>query len=167
MNVTVRIPDDLGARLSAEGADLERRVLEALVLEEFRAGRLSKAELSRALGFVVLNELDGFLKAHGVYEDYTLEELDRDVAEAAAARESETATTRQAATGTPLAAAFREFRRGRTLGAQSPRDLIREDQSPRFAAQIAPDITVLAKRSPEDDAMLDALERIAARDWRG
>lgn len=26
-----------------------------------------------------MNELDGFLKAHGVFEDYTLEELDREV----------------------------------------------------------------------------------------
>lgn len=80
MNVTVRIPDELAERLAAEGADLERRTLEALVLEEFRAGRMSKAELGRALGFSVLNETDGFLKAHGVFEAYTLEELDREVA---------------------------------------------------------------------------------------
>jgi Uncharacterised protein family (UPF0175) len=80
MNVTVRIPDELAARLSAEGADLERRALEALVLEEFRAGRLSKAELRRALGFAVLDEVDGFLKVHGVFEEYSLEELDREVA---------------------------------------------------------------------------------------
>lgn len=79
MNVTVRIPDELAARLTAEGGDLERRALEALVLEEFRAGRLNKGELRRALGFTVLNEVDGFLKAHGVYEDYSLEELDSEV----------------------------------------------------------------------------------------
>lgn len=80
MNVTVRIPDELAVRLIAGGGDLERRALEALVLEEFRAGRLNKAELRQALGFAVLNEVDGFLKAHGVFEEYTLEELDREVA---------------------------------------------------------------------------------------
>ena len=37
MNLTVRIPDDLAARLTAAGADLERRALEALALEEFRS----------------------------------------------------------------------------------------------------------------------------------
>jgi hypothetical protein len=79
MNVTVRIPDELAARLTVDGGDLGRRALEALVLEEFRAGRLSKAELRRALGFAVLNEVDGFLKAHGVFEEYSLEELDREV----------------------------------------------------------------------------------------
>jgi hypothetical protein len=67
MNVTVRIPDELAASLSAEGADLERRALDALVLDEFRAGRLSKGELGRTLGFAALNEVDGFLKAHGVF----------------------------------------------------------------------------------------------------
>ena len=80
MNVIVRIPDELAGRLAVEGGDLERRALEALVLEEFRAGRLTKAELRRALGFEVLNEVDGFLKAHGIFEEYSLEELDREVA---------------------------------------------------------------------------------------
>lgn len=79
MNVTVRIPDELAARLAADGADLERRALEALVLEAFRAGCITTAELRRTLGFEALNDLDGFLKAHGVFEDYTLEELDREV----------------------------------------------------------------------------------------
>jgi len=79
MNLIVRIPDEMAERLAAEGGDLERKALEALVLEEFRAGRLTKAELRRALGFEVLNELDGFLKAHGVFEKYSLEELDREV----------------------------------------------------------------------------------------
>lgn len=32
-----------------------------------------------ALGFAVLNEIDGFLKAHGAFEPYTLTELDRRV----------------------------------------------------------------------------------------
>ena len=80
MNVTVRMPDEPAARLSAEGADLERRALEALVLEEFRAGCLTRADPRRSLGFAVLNEVDGVLKAHGVFEDYTLDELDREVA---------------------------------------------------------------------------------------
>jgi hypothetical protein len=79
MNLIVHIPDEVAARIAASGGDLERRALEALVLEEFRAGRLSKPELRRALGFEVLDEVDGFLKAHGVFEEYTLEELDREV----------------------------------------------------------------------------------------
>ena len=74
MNVTVAIPDDLAARLGPE-ADLPRRVLEALVLDAYRAGRLSNPELRELLGIESRYEMDGFLKAHGVYEDFTLEEI--------------------------------------------------------------------------------------------
>lgn len=77
MNVTVLIPDDFAARFGTE-AELGRRALEALALEEYRAGRLSTAELRRVLGFGSRGELDGFLKARGIYEDYTPEDLERE-----------------------------------------------------------------------------------------
>jgi hypothetical protein len=79
MNLVVRIPDDLATRIAAEGGDLERRALEALVLEEFRAGRMTTKELRGTLGFESLDEVDGFLKAHGVYEPCTVDEIDREV----------------------------------------------------------------------------------------
>jgi hypothetical protein len=50
MQVTVDIPDDVAARLKAAGGDLARRALEALVLEEYKRGRLTKPELRRILG---------------------------------------------------------------------------------------------------------------------
>lgn len=77
MNVTVLIPDDFAARFGTE-AELGRRALEALALEEYRAGRLSTAELRRVLGFGSRGELDGFLKARGIYEDHTPEDLERE-----------------------------------------------------------------------------------------
>ena len=79
MPVTVHLPDELAERLGSVGPDVERRVLEAVVLEEFRAGRMTKAELRRALGFEALDEVDGFLKAHDVWEPVTLEDIQRDV----------------------------------------------------------------------------------------
>ncbi len=51
MNVTLRIPDDLVQRLSGGDGDLSRRALEALATEAYRAGRLTRAELRRLLGF--------------------------------------------------------------------------------------------------------------------
>lgn len=77
MNVIVPIPDDFAARFGSE-TDLGRRVLEALALEEFRAERLSKAELRQVLGFGTRGELDGFLKDRGLFEDYTLADLERE-----------------------------------------------------------------------------------------
>ena len=78
MELTVRIPDDLARSMSASGGDLSRRALEALALEEFKSGHITKPELRRLLGFGTRYRLDGFLKSHGVYEDYTMEDFDRD-----------------------------------------------------------------------------------------
>jgi hypothetical protein len=78
MTVTVEIPDDLGKRLSADSNDLSRRALEALALEEFRQDRLTKPELRRMLGFETREALDGFLKAHNVFIEYSLEDLEQE-----------------------------------------------------------------------------------------
>jgi hypothetical protein len=77
MEITLRIPDEL-ARLLGPTGDIERRALEALALEEFKRGHLTKAELRRVLGFATRYALDGFLKAHDVYEPYSLEDLERE-----------------------------------------------------------------------------------------
>jgi hypothetical protein len=78
MELTVQIPDDLASRMSASGGDLSRRALEALALEEFKSGHITKPELRRLLGFGTRYRLDGFLKSHDVYEDYTMEDFDQD-----------------------------------------------------------------------------------------
>jgi hypothetical protein len=75
--ITVRIPDDLARRLGI-GGEVERRVLEALALDEFRQGHLSRAELRQLLGFATRAQLDEFLTAHGVFGTYTAEDLERD-----------------------------------------------------------------------------------------
>ena len=49
-----------------------------MALEEYNGGRITGADLRRLLGFGTRCKLDGFLKAHGVYEDYTMEDLERE-----------------------------------------------------------------------------------------
>jgi hypothetical protein len=75
MDVTVQIPDDLAHRMGGVG-DLPRRALEALAAEAYKRGRLTKPDLRRLLGFETGHQIDEFLKAHGVFEEYTLEDLD-------------------------------------------------------------------------------------------
>jgi hypothetical protein len=58
--------------------DLSRRALEALALQAFQSGRITKPELRRLLGFGARYRLDGFLKSHGVYEDYTMKDFEQD-----------------------------------------------------------------------------------------
>ena len=77
MNVTLAIPNELAARLG-EAGDVSRRVLEAFAADEYRAGRLSHIELHSLLGFATHAELDGFLKARGIFEGYTQSDLDRE-----------------------------------------------------------------------------------------
>jgi hypothetical protein len=78
MELTIHIPDEVAARLSASGSDLSRRALEAFGLEEYKAGRLSEAQLRQLLGFPTRQELDGFLKSHEVWLNFTLQDLERE-----------------------------------------------------------------------------------------
>jgi len=78
MEVTLHIPDDIAQRLSASGSDLSRRALEAFALGEYKAGRLTEAQLRQLLGFQTRDALDRFLKAHEVWLNYTREDLERE-----------------------------------------------------------------------------------------
>nr|WP_294550424.1 hypothetical protein [uncultured Rhodopila sp.] len=91
MNVTVRIPDDFARRLGS--GDLGRKALEALALQEYRAGRLTVSGLSDVLGYTTQDDLDGFLIANGITAPLADDQPDRD-----------------------LATRFRAFRAGKTRG---------------------------------------------------
>jgi hypothetical protein len=78
MTVTVQIPDDLAARLTAGGGDLSRRALEALAADEYKHECLTKPELQRLLGIETSFQLDEFLKAHDVWIEYTMEDAERE-----------------------------------------------------------------------------------------
>jgi Uncharacterised protein family (UPF0175) len=75
--ITLQLPEDIHSRLAAKWKDLPRAVLESLALEAYRAEILTAAEVQQLLGYDTSYELDGFLKQHGVYLEYTPEELDR------------------------------------------------------------------------------------------
>ena len=79
MNLTVEIPDDLAIQFSATVGDLSRRALEAFALEEYKSGHIGKTGLRRLLGIASLDELDGFLKAHDIWIDYSVEEFRREL----------------------------------------------------------------------------------------
>jgi hypothetical protein len=121
MEITVRIPDDLARRLGTVG-EIERRALEALALQEFKLGHLTNPEMRRLLGFATRMKLDEFLKAHDVFEPYTLDDLKREREDLAAIApdEENPARARQAA------ANIIARRKGVTLGGLSIKDLINE-----------------------------------------
>jgi Uncharacterised protein family (UPF0175) len=76
--ITFELPEDIARRLGDQWRDLPRAALESLALEAYRAEILTTAELQELLGYDTPYALDGFLKQHGVYLEYTPEELDRE-----------------------------------------------------------------------------------------
>lgn len=76
MEVTFHIPDDLASSVAATG-DLSRRALEAFALEELRAGRITEPQLAEMLGLARI-QMNGFLKSHGIFQDYTMEDFERE-----------------------------------------------------------------------------------------
>lgn len=62
MRVTFEIPDDLGYRRGATGGDMSRRSMEAMAAAGYRTG----------------DPIDTFLREHGIWLDYTRDDLGRD-----------------------------------------------------------------------------------------
>jgi len=77
MEVRMNIPDDIAVQLQANG-DMARRLLEMAALEGYKSGELTAHQLREMLGFDTRMEVDGFLKAHGVALEYTLEDFVRE-----------------------------------------------------------------------------------------
>ncbi len=73
MKLTVEIPDDIAQRLNIGRSDLSRRIL-----EEFKGGHIIRQEMRRLLGFATGEALDGFLRAHDDFEEYTAEDLEQE-----------------------------------------------------------------------------------------
>jgi predicted HTH domain antitoxin len=63
MEVTLQIPDDIAKRLSAAGADVSRRALEAIALESYREQTLTLYQVSELLGLSRV-ETEDFLGQH-------------------------------------------------------------------------------------------------------
>ena len=78
MEITIKIPDELGRQVAREGKDPARVALEALALEGYRTELLSESALRQMLGFESRIEVHAFLKEHGVYLHYDVSDLKED-----------------------------------------------------------------------------------------
>jgi hypothetical protein len=78
MQITLELPDDVAQGLEAQVKNLPRALLESFAVEGYRSGKLTEEQVRRILGFGTRMQVDGFLKEHGVYLEYTLEDLDRE-----------------------------------------------------------------------------------------
>lgn len=79
MQITLDVPEDIAAQLTASRADLSRAALEGLAMEAYRSGDLSESQVRRLLGLGTRYEVHGFLKSNSVPIRYTEQDLDRDI----------------------------------------------------------------------------------------
>lgn len=78
MEVSIRVPDRIGAKLARRGKDLPRRTLEALAVSGYREGLLTAAEVQEMLDLSSRWDTDAFLKQSGSWMGYTEDDLRED-----------------------------------------------------------------------------------------
>lgn len=76
--IAVEVPEDIAKRLEMAWRDVSRGTLEALAVEGYRDGTLSREQVGRILG-LSFGETEAFLKARQAYLAYDEEDLEKDV----------------------------------------------------------------------------------------
>lgn len=80
MQLTLTIPDDLAAQITADGKDPGRFALEALAVDGYRSSRLTENEVRVILGYETRMQVHALLAEHNVDLQYTEEQLRQDIA---------------------------------------------------------------------------------------
>lgn len=75
MQIVVHVPEALARRLGGTSATLSHAAFVALAIDAYRCGHLTEFELGDVLQLPTRHDLDGLLKQHGVFLDYTWDEL--------------------------------------------------------------------------------------------
>jgi len=78
MQIHLDVPEEIARNFGENAQSIERAALEALALEGIRSGSLSRGQVRRLLGLQTRYDVDGFLKAHGLAVQESLEEVQRD-----------------------------------------------------------------------------------------
>ena len=77
MNVAVELPDDIAQQLETAWQDMPRRVLEAVAVEAYRSGALSRGQVQWLL-HLSWWETEAFLKERQAYLHYDEADLEQD-----------------------------------------------------------------------------------------
>jgi predicted HTH domain antitoxin len=80
VNVAIEIPDDIARVLAGQAGDLSKAVLEAVAVEAYRSGAITPAQVQQMLGLRSRWETESFLRRTEAYHDYTMDDLERDIA---------------------------------------------------------------------------------------
>ncbi|NJK27624.1 MAG: UPF0175 family protein [Coleofasciculaceae cyanobacterium SM2_3_26] len=79
MQIAIEIPDEIAKRLDQPEGNLSHRLLELLVADAYRCGKIGAAEVGQVLHLPTRLAVHGFLQRMGVYLNYDEAELERDL----------------------------------------------------------------------------------------
>ncbi len=79
MQITVDIPDEVAQRLDPTGKDFARWLLEVMIADAYRCGKINTAEVRQILQLSSRLETHVFLRRMGVYLNYDEAELENDL----------------------------------------------------------------------------------------
>jgi predicted HTH domain antitoxin len=80
VNVAIEIPDEVARQLAAASGDVSRAVLEAVAIEGYRSGAITPAQVQQMLGLRSRWETEALLRRAEAFHDYTMDDLERDLA---------------------------------------------------------------------------------------
>jgi predicted HTH domain antitoxin len=80
VNIAIDIPDDIGLALAAQSGGVSRAVLEAVAIEAYRSGAITPAQVQQMLGMHSRWDTESFLRRAEAFHDYTMDDLERDIA---------------------------------------------------------------------------------------
>ncbi len=80
MNIAIDIPDEIGHVLAAQAGGVSRAVLEAVAIESYRTGTITPSQVQEMLGLRSRWETESFLRRADAFHDYTLDDLEKDIA---------------------------------------------------------------------------------------
>ena len=80
MNIAIDIPDEIGQVLANQAGGVTRAVLEAVAIEAYRSGAITPAQVQQMLGLGSRWETETFLRRAEAFHDYTMDDLERDIA---------------------------------------------------------------------------------------
>ena len=78
MQVEITLPDDIARDLAAKWGNLERQILEMVVVQAYRDGVISAGKVRQLLGMATRLEVDVFLKQKRAFLHYDQSDLEAD-----------------------------------------------------------------------------------------
>lgn len=80
VHIAIDIPDDIGNLLAAQAGGVTRAVLEAVAIEAYRSGAITTLQVQQMLGLPSRWETETFLQGAEAFYDYTMDDLEKDIA---------------------------------------------------------------------------------------